>query len=67
MLRSERPGSGKTERLHLHRRLAMPSRCFIFDDAYAELNVLIVLVVLDNDNDVENDNLDDHDLYIVVC
>ena len=64
--------------LQLHRRLAMPSRCFIVDDADAELNVLLVLFVinneididnLDNDIDVEIDHLDDHldDHHNFVC
>lgn len=36
----------------------MPSRRFILDDAYAELNVLFVLFVLDIEIDVDNlDNL----------
>ncbi len=41
----------------------MPSRRFILDDAYAELNVLFVLFVLDIEIDLDNlDNLvlDDH-------
>ncbi|TKA53805.1 hypothetical protein B0A53_03595 [Rhodotorula sp. CCFEE 5036] len=66
--------------LHVLERLllAMPSRCFIVDDADAELNVLLVLFVinneididnLDNDIDVEIDHLDDHldDHHNFVC